>query len=110
MEELPDGEGQTAPPCGVVTEGALSAPWEQACLLSLNGGAAEEIPCLPQKENREMSGTGSRNLVLRLFIFMRHQQFFKVIHTESLQSLITLMDYLWRRNLITFLYKLQNAN
>lgn len=45
-----------------------------------------------------------------VFIFTRHQQFFKVIHTESLQSLITLMDYLWRRNLITFLYKLQNAN
>lgn len=62
MGELADGESHPTPRLppaaralhftGVTTEGSFQPPREQAWLLSLSGHAAEEIPCLIQKENR----------------------------------------------------------
>ena len=71
--ELADGKSHATPRLppaatalhftGVRTEGPFRPPKEQAWLLSLSGPAAEEIPCLMQKENRSTASPGQRILL-----------------------------------------------
>ena len=89
MGELADGESH-AIPClppaaralhftGVMTEGSFRPPREQAWLLSLSGHAAEDIPGLIQNKTDKWLVLAG-NFTRQVFVFMKHQQFFKATY------------------------------